>query len=104
MLVKDGIVRAGGITFSLPELKDQVLSLASQPTFIIGFPLYGVAMALWVRVLSTEDLSTGYPLVMGLSFAMVILGAVVFLDEQVSWQKALGLGAIVVGVVLLSRA
>ena len=37
------------------------------------------------------------------TFVLVTLGATVFFHEPVSWQKVLGLGVILAGIVLVAR-
>lgn len=75
LLLRGGILRAGGFTSSLDRLKDQVLGLCRQPMFVVGVVLYGVAAIIWFRVLSTEDLSLSFPLFISLTFVLITLGA-----------------------------
>jgi multidrug transporter EmrE-like cation transporter len=96
LLLRGGILRAGGFTLSLDRVKDQVLGLCRQPMFVIGVFLYGV--------LSTEDLSLSYPLFVSLTFVLVTLGAAYFFREQISWQRALGISVILAGFILTVRA
>ena len=104
LLLRGGILRAGGFTLSLERVKDQVVGLCRQPMFVIGVFLYGVAAIIWFRVLSTEDLSLSYPLFVSLTFVLVTLGAAYFFREQISWQKALGISVILAGFILTVRA
>jgi multidrug transporter EmrE-like cation transporter len=104
LLLRGGILRAGGFTLSLDRVKDQVLGLCRQPMFVVGIVLYGVAAIIWFRVLSTEDLSLSYPLFVSLTFVLVTLGAAYFFREHISWQRALGMFVILAGFVLTARA
>ena len=104
LLLRGGILRAGGFTLSLDRVKDQVLGLCRQPMFVVGVVLYGVAAIIWFRVLSTEDLSLSYPLFVSLTFVLVTLGAACFFREHISWQRALGMFVILAGFVLTARA
>lgn len=104
LLLRGGILRAGGFTLSLDRVKDQILGLCRQPMFVVGVVLYGIAAIIWFRVLSTEDLSLSYPLFVSLTFVLITLGSAYFFREQVSWQKALGISVILAGFLLTVRA
>lgn len=104
LLLRGGILRAGGFALSLDRFKGQSLGLAQQPMFVSGFLLYGVAALIWFRVLSTEDLTLSYPLLVSLTFILVTLGAAYFFHEQLSWRKVLGISIILVGFLLTIRA
>ena len=103
-MLRGAILRIGGFTLSFSTFKGQILTLSQQPMFIIGFILYGSAAVIWFQILSMENLSTSYPLLISITFVLVTLGAVVFFHEQVSWQKILGLGVILVGILMVSHA
>ena len=97
-------MRAGGFGVGSRPLVHQVFELAQQPLFVIGVLLYGFAALVWFRVLSTEDLSSSYPLLISLTFVLVTLGAVVIFREHLNTQKVVGLAVILTGVVLVARA
>lgn len=98
-LMKKGITIAGGFVPSPGGL----LRLAGQPVFLLGFVLSGVAALMWFHILSTQKLSTAYPLFVSLTYSLITLGAFYFLHEQISIQKLAGLVAIVVGIAAVAR-
>jgi len=104
LMLREGVTRAGGFGLSLDSLVSDLLRLARQPLVLAGLTLYATTALLWFRVISTENLNSSYPLLVGLTFVLVTLGATVFFHEPVSWQKVLGLGVILVGIVLVARA
>jgi len=104
LMLRGGVTRAGGFALSPASLISDLLRLAHQPLFIAGLVLYATAALVWFRVISTENLSSSYPLLVSLTFVLVTLGATVFFREPVSWQKVLGLGVILAGIVLVARA
>ena len=104
LMLRAGVVRAGGFGLSLRTLVSDLLTLARQPFFVAGLVLYATAALVWFRVISTENLSSSYPLLVSLTFVLVTLGATVFFREPVSWQKVLGLGVILAGILLVARA
>ncbi len=103
LMLRKGVLRAGGLTLSDSSFRE-LIALAREPLFVTGFILYGVAALIWFRVLSTEDLSTSYPLLVSITFVFVTLGAVLIFNEHVSWQKIVGMGFILTGFCLVARA
>lgn len=67
-----------------------------------GLALYGLSAVAWLWVLSRLDVSVAYPLV-SLGFVVTFAAGVLWLGEPWSWQRVLGAGFIVVGVLLLAR-
>jgi multidrug transporter EmrE-like cation transporter len=98
-LMKKGIMLAGGFSTSLGGL----VKLAAQPAFLSGFFLSGIAALMWFHILSTQKLSTAYPLFVSLTYSLITLGAFYFLHEQISLQKLAGLVAIVAGITAVAR-
>jgi multidrug transporter EmrE-like cation transporter len=78
--------------------------LLHTPVFYLGWVTYGVAALTWFRVLKTEPLSSGYPILMGLTFVVVTFGAVFLFDEALSLTKATGIVVILLGIILVSRS
>ena len=81
-----------------------ILSLGLQPLFLIGLGFYASSALVWFAVISREGLSGSYPLLVGLTFALVTLGAIVFFDEQVGWVKLVGVVVILGGIIIVSRS
>lgn len=104
LMLRDGVTRAGGFAPSSVYLITDLLRLARQPLFVGGVALYATAALVWFRVISTENLSSSYPLLVSLTFVLVTLGAAVLFREPLSWRKVLGLGVILAGIVLVARA
>jgi multidrug transporter EmrE-like cation transporter len=99
LLMKNGISAAGGFAPSFSGL----LRLAAQPKFVCGFLLSGMAALMWFRILSTQKLSTCYPLFVSLTYFLITLAAFYFLHERISLQKLAGLAAIVAGITAVAR-
>lgn len=99
VLMKTGIAQAGGFSPRISAL----LALLQQPAFTVGFLLTGLAALMWFRILSTQKLSTCYPLFISLTYSLITLGAFYFLHEKISTQKILGLVIIIVGITTVAR-
>lgn len=103
LLLRQGILLAGGFPARLADLWSGLLRLAKQPLFDIGFILYGLSALVWFRAIATLQLSTAYPLLVAMSFILVTAGAVLLFQEPFTWRKALGAVIIVSGIFLMGK-
>ena len=99
VLMKTGIAQAGGFAPNISA----ALSLLRQPAFVSGFLLTGIAALMWFRILSTQKLSTCYPLFVSLTYSLITIGAFYFLHEKISTQKLVGLVIIIAGITTVAR-
>ncbi len=67
----------------------------------MGGSLYAVGTVLWVRVLTTTDLSFAYPFA-AIGYAGGVLLSQVLLREHVPPSRWAGLGLIAVGIILVA--
>jgi multidrug transporter EmrE-like cation transporter len=104
LLLRAGVVDAGGLSLSLHTLLADLRRLLLNPVFDLGVFLYGAASVVWFGVVSSESLSSSYPLLVALSFLLVTAGAVVLFQETVSAQKVVGLFVLLVGIFLVATA
>lgn len=104
LLLRQGVTAAGGFSLSVSSLGREIVHLLRQPLFDAGMFLYGVASLVWFSVISTEDLSSIYPLLVSLTFLFVTLGAMVFFHETMSIRKLVGLLVILAGISLVAGA
>jgi multidrug transporter EmrE-like cation transporter len=103
LTLRAGVVRAGGFIPTVPTLVDDLFKLAKQPLFLTGVVLYSTAALVWFRVISTENLNSSYPILVGCTFLMVTVGATIFFTEPISFVKVIGICLILVGIVVISR-
>ena len=101
LMLKQGITNIGG--FGEGNIIREIFNLLFQPIFVIGVLLYGGGTLLWMRVISTEPLSVGYPILVSFSFIIVALGAVLFFKETITPMKLVGMVVILVGVIIASQ-
>lgn len=78
-------------------------SAALSPPIWAGLALYGLSVALWIRVLSKLDLSMAYPFV-GLGFLMTTGFGAIFLGENVTPMRILGTILVAGGCILVARS
>ena len=67
-----------------------------------GFAL--LSSIAWLYVLEKYPVSIAFPTYIGVLFAVVTVGSVLLLKEQVSAQHVVGMALILAGVVVVSRA
>jgi drug/metabolite transporter (DMT)-like permease len=75
--------------------------LVTSPYIILGIVVYGLATVLWLILLSRYDLSYIYP-VTSLSFVIATLVSFLWLGEDVTWNRWLGVSIIALGVYVVS--
>jgi drug/metabolite transporter (DMT)-like permease len=73
------------------------------PFVFSGLVCYAFSMIAWLWVLSRYELSYARPFV-ALGYIIVTLYSFFFLGENVSWERWLGIGLIIVGVILVAKS
>lgn len=81
---------------SNPFTLQTMLIVLSNKFVVGGFMLYGLGAVVWLKVLSSWDVSKAYPLV-GLGFALTVIAGLI-MGEQVTVVRATGVFIICVGV------
>jgi multidrug transporter EmrE-like cation transporter len=105
LLLRAGLDRAGGFKpHSLVAAALEFTKLLMEPFFAAGFVLLFVSALVWFRVITYEPLSTAYPLMIGLIFVMVNVGAVIVFRESMSVGKVIGLAVILLGIAIASAS
>ena len=103
LMLRAGIDAAGGVSLGgATQIFRALLNLFMQPFFSAGFTVYFLASVLWFRVVATEPLSLAYPTLVGLTFALVTAGAIVFFSETLSLRKVVGLAIILAGIAIVA--
>jgi len=104
LMMRHGLVQAGGLSIQGDGIPGLVLRLARQWTFVLGLVAYALAALVWFRVLSIAEVSTSYPILVGLTFVMVSAGAVLWFKESISFVKIVGIAVILGGIVIVAKA
>ena len=104
LMLRGGVARVGGFGLAAERFFSDLLAVVRDPLVVGAVVLLGVAGLVWLRVISAELLSSAYPLLIGLSFVLVTVGAVLLFHEPLSWLKVLGVVVIIGGIVLVARA
>ena len=69
--------------------------------FIIGFFLYTLSFFVWLIILSRKEISFIYPIVIGLSYFVITITALIFLKETISLVKLIGIIFVGAGIIVI---
>ena len=101
VLMKRGMQIYGQV--SAAAIWGQLIPVLKTPQVTLGLLCYGVSAVLWIVVVSNVDLSLAYPMV-SLAYVFVFLASWLFLGEQISGLRLVGLLIIIAGVLVISRS
>lgn len=101
--LKGATNRLGPLTLALDTLWPTGLRVALQPLIWIGVLCYAVSIVVWIVTLSRVDVSLAYPF-LSLGYVVNALAAYYFFGENLSIQRCLAIGFILIGVYLLARS
>jgi multidrug transporter EmrE-like cation transporter len=102
LMLKYSIDRIGGFGGELAQVPADILKLLLEPAFVLGVLLYGGGTLLWMRSISTEPISIGYPILIASSFVIIALGSAYFFNEALTPVKIIGMVIITIGVIVAS--
>lgn len=103
ILLKKGVVTAGGISGDRVKLIADLIKVALSPYILVGLALYGLSFMIWLRVLSFNDLSKAYPIFATIVFLLTTLGSIKFLHEDVSLMRFVGIAIMLAGIFVVAR-
>ena len=84
---------------------DKVLlafSMFLDPYIILSLTLTLLAGLMWMIAMTKFDISYAYPFT-ALSFVLIFILSFILFNEPISWQKIVGLGFIMIGIVVASQ-
>ena len=97
---KLGMNQAGQLaTLNLTTLSTVLLN----PYVLLGFVMYGLSTIFWLVALSKKDLSFVYPFI-SLTYILVLVLSSLVLKESIGLNKIAGTIAIIIGLIIISRA
>lgn len=97
---KHGMNQVGELHASLSAFVEILPKMLSNPFIWFGVIGEFSALALYLSVISRVPLSLAYP-ILALGYLITALEARIFLGEQVTWLRVLGIGVIIFGVALV---
>ena len=103
LLLKAGTNAVGRFEFTAGNIVPIGMKLAFEPHILGGLGCYVVSVVVWILGLSRVEVSVAYPL-LSVSYIINAVAAWYLFGESLSAQKFIGIGFIIVGVFLVSRA
>ena len=103
LILKWRIVKYGSLPEQFIEKLIFLLKLLLDPFILSGFISAFIASIFWMAAMTKFDLSFAYPF-MSASFVFVFILSIVLFKEPFSMYKLIGLGFIVLGIIISSRA
>ncbi len=102
LMLKYSIDRIGGFAGELSQVPADIIKLLLQPAFVIGVILYAGGTLLWMKSISDEPMSIGYPILISTSFLVIAIGSAYFFNEALTPVKIVGMIVITIGVIIAS--
>ena len=97
---KLGMNTIGDLTnYDLATLSNMI----SNPYILFGLVMYGLGTIFWLIALSKKDLSFVYPFI-SLTYILVLVLSSLVLKESIGVNKVVGTLAIIIGLIIISKA
>jgi len=104
LIIKYKINALGEIQLgSLKSVINYFIELLKSPLIICGILSIFISAFVWMAALSRLQISLAYPVAVGLNFFIVVTAALIFLKEQLSVEKVIGIVLIFISIYLLAR-
>ena len=104
ILLKTAVTKTGGISAESTQILTNIAKVAFSPYLIAGLTLYGLSFLIWLRVLTFNDLSRSYPIFATIVFLMTTLGSVIFLKENITVIRVVGIAVMLTGIFIVARS
>lgn len=98
LLLKIGMTAYGSIGFGI-----EMIIAVFQPIVFLGVITYFLSSLFWITILRKADVSYAYPFA-SLGYGIVAVLGYLFLGEQISIYRVLGIGVIISGVYLVGKS
>jgi drug/metabolite transporter (DMT)-like permease len=94
---------SGNFILSSDKLYNTVFIALSSPWLIAGMVLHVIALLTWLVALRQVDITFAYPF-LALGYVIVSVIAWLWLGEQITYYKIIGMLVIMIGLLILSRS
>ena len=101
-LFKQALTAIGTMPVS-GEVVSYFIKLLLQPSFLFALFLYGLALIMWLYLLSGTQLSVIYPIGIALNVVTTLVATRIFLGEAISLVHLVGILTIIAGIFLVAR-
>jgi len=103
ILMKTGTNSIGHFDFSMGNILPVGWKLATEWHIVTALFCYALSVVVWILALSRVPVSIAFPM-LSMAYIVTALAAWYLLGEPLSLTKIVGIGVIILGVVIISRA
>lgn len=103
LLIKAGTNAVGHFEFARENIAPIGWKLATEPHIVGAMCCYALGVVIWILALSRVQVSIAYPL-LSLGYVVNAVAAWWLFNEAFNPAKVVGMGIIILGVVVISRA
>lgn len=103
LLLKSGINGLGGFELESKTIVVTLIRFAGSWKIVVGFFFYGFSSLLYLKLLTSGEVTRIYPAVVSYMFIMLLLFGGLFLKESITTSKIIGVGIIIVGIFVASQ-
>lgn len=103
LLIKAGTNAVGHFEFSRENILPIGWKLATEPHIIAALTCYVLSVVIWILALSRVQVSIAYPM-LSLGYVVNAIAAWFLFNEAFNPAKVAGIGVIILGVIIISRA
>lgn len=83
-------------------LNNSYIDMKINLLIVLGLFFYMTSFLLWIRILKNNDLSYIVALTTGLSYVLIMICSIAFLNEKVTMVKGIGVVIILIGVIVIN--
>ena len=103
ILMKAGTNSIGYFEFSMENVLPIGLKLATEWHIVVALFCYALSVVIWVLALSRVPVSIAFPM-LSMAYVVNAVAAWYLLGEAFNPSKLVGMGVIILGVIIISRA
>jgi drug/metabolite transporter (DMT)-like permease len=103
ILMKAGTNAIGHFEFSAENILPIGLKLATEWHIVVALCCYALSVVIWILALSRVPVSIAFPM-LSMAYVVNAIAAWYLLGEAFSPTKLVGMGVIILGVIIISRA
>lgn len=103
ILMKAGTNAIGHFEFSAENILPVGIKLATEWHIIVALGCYAVSVVVWILALSRVPVSIAFPM-LSMAYVVNAIAAWYLLGEAFNPVKLIGMGVIILGVIIISRA
>ncbi len=103
ILMKAGTNAVGHFEFSMENILPIGLKLATEWHIVTALFCYAFSVVVWILALSRVPVSIAFPM-LSMAYVVNAVAAWYLLGEPFSATKLVGMGVIILGVIIISRA